>query len=173
MSAFPEAQYVIEELTDVIESQGSGGSLITVRTEDSEFYGETITLSDGHTSMTATMSNQGVAQFYGVTMSGELTVSATVSGQTYSTTVNVTYYGSYNVELAVATGIYGVIWDGSSSQAWTRTDDAVDFAVGPSEVVFVGFAAHAVRRRFVRQMAGHAQYVADGHHFFGGQPADG
>ena len=127
MSAFPEAQYVIDELTDVIESQGSGGSLITVRTEDSEFYGETITLSDGHTSMTATMSNQGVAQFSGVTMSGELTVSATVSGQTYSTTVNVTYYGSYNVELAMATGIYGVIWDGSSSQAWTRTDDAVDF----------------------------------------------
>ena len=127
MSAFAEAQYVIDELTDVIESQGSGGSVITVLTEDSEFYGKTITLTDGRTTLTGTMSNQGECKFNGVTMSGEVTASATISGETYTGKVNVSYFGAYTIELALRTGIYGVSWDGSSTQTWTRTDDARDF----------------------------------------------
>lgn len=140
MSAFAEAQYVIDELTEVIEGQGGGGSVVTVLTSDSEFYGETITLSDGHTTMTETMNSQGVCRFSGVMMSGELTVSATVSGETYTSKVNVTYFGAYTVELAMRTGIYGVSWDGSSSQNWTRTDDSRDF-VDPTPAINNGIGS--------------------------------
>ena len=58
---------------------------------------------------------------------GDWTVMATLGGDTASEVVSIAEVKQYTLELAYA-GIYGVSWDGSSTTAWTRTDDAADFA---------------------------------------------
>ncbi len=204
-----EKLYVTDPSTgdevEVPTGGGGGGSVINVTTEDSEFYGQTVTLTDGHTSLTGTFDNTGLCTFTGVTMGGTLTASVTYEGDIYSNTVSVTYYGTYEIELSlgetftlnisttettlhgksitvtngtktktgtfdssgaavikihftgnvtltstdgtetasktitVASGtstytvrlnfiqIYGASWDGTSTTAWTRTDDSADF----------------------------------------------
>ena len=77
-----------------------GGSKVVVSTAESSLYGETVTLSDGVTTLSATFDNAGVATFQGVTITGNLTVSASAGGQTATTTVNVPYFGNYTAALA-------------------------------------------------------------------------
>ena len=121
-------QYSLDEMPvkiRAISGSGSGsGATVTITTETEEFYGKTVTLTDGHESMTASFSNEGVAVFQGVEMEGELTVSVTVDGNTYEAIVEVQTH--YNVALEGA-HVYGAYWDGSSTSKWTRTDLAADF----------------------------------------------
>lgn len=51
------------------------------------------------------------------TSDNSINISATISGVTRTTTQSIT----------VTPWIFGASWDGTSSSAWTRTDDAVDF----------------------------------------------
>ena len=63
-----------------------------------------------------------------VTYEGELTITAT-DGTSTATKKVTTVIGtsSYSVTLAFTTGIYGASWDGTSTTAWTRTDDAEEY----------------------------------------------
>lgn len=122
--------YTLDQMPAKIKaiSSGAGGTgvSVTITTETENFYGKTVTLTDGENTMTASFSDEGVAVFGGVEMEGELTASVTVDGQTYSTTVEVQMH--YNIELIDAPKVYGVAWDGTSSQVLVRTDDAVGLA---------------------------------------------
>ena len=182
-----------------------GGSIITVTTQDSEFYGKTVTLSDGNTSLTGTMDNNGKCVFESVELTGTLTATIIYDGDSFTSSTTVSYFGQYEIEISIGpsytlnitttettlynqsititngtktktasfdasgscttvihfsgtvqltstdgtdtakkkitvtagtstynvrlnfAGIYGVSWDGSSTQSWTRTDDAEDF----------------------------------------------
>ena len=57
---------------------------------------------------------------------GTWTVTATLSGQTTSATITVDTVKIYSVTLAYI-HIYGVLWDGTSTTALSRTDDAAGF----------------------------------------------
>jgi len=84
-----------------IETGGGGGSTINISTEDPEFFGLTVTLTDGQTTLEGAFDNTGFCQFTGVTMSGTLTASVTYDGDTYTDTCEVTYYGTYTMELSL------------------------------------------------------------------------
>ena len=80
---------------------GGGGSIINVTTIDPEFYGQTVTLTDGNTSLTGTMGNNGVCTFEGVQLTGTLTASISYDGDVYTNTVSVTYFGVYSVAVTL------------------------------------------------------------------------
>lgn len=62
-----------------------------------------------------------------VTESGTYTITATKSGETAEDTATITADGqTVNVKLAYR-HIYGVVWDGTSTTVWSRTDEAASF----------------------------------------------
>ena len=130
-------QYSLDEMPVKIRAiSGSGsssGATVTITTETEDFYGKVVTLTDGADTMTARFSNSGVAVFNGVDMEGMLTASVAGGGATVETTVAVQTH--YNIPLDAEQEIYGVLWDGSSSSAFARTDLATDF---PDAVVYKG-----------------------------------
>lgn len=76
-------------------------------------------------STTITKSSNGSVTFY-LPNTGTWTVTATKSGESTSDTVSVTAYQQYTLTLAYV-HIYGVLWDGTSTTAMSRTDDAINF----------------------------------------------
>lgn len=88
---------------------GEGGSKITITTRNTEFYGQTVTITKGSDSLSGTFNASGKAVFNGVILTGTLTVAC---GST-SRTIDVPYYGNYTFEL---TGkLYGFSVDSSVS----------------------------------------------------------
>ena len=62
-----------------------------------------------------------------VTESGTYTITATKNGETAEDTATITADGqTVNVKLAYR-HIYGVVWDGTSTTVWSRTDAAASF----------------------------------------------
>lgn len=202
----------VKDGNDWKEAAGSGGSTVTVKTEEILLVGMTCTLSIGGATYTERLTATGVGYasecvFKGVKETGAGTVSAYNGSANVTATVDVPYYGSYSAELidgipltfsistaettlygktatisydgvtksvtigsdgtastrvkyssdatatvtatdgsqtattnvAVVSGtteydvtlsfvqIYGVEWDGTSTTAWSRTDDAAEF----------------------------------------------
>ena len=122
--------YTLDEMPEAIRAIQTGGggvgAQVTVTTETEEFYGLTVSLTNGTDTITSKFSNEGVAIFTGVEWEGELTVSVTYEEETYSTAVQVK--SRYNAELNSIPKIYGAEWTIGQSPAMTRTDLAKDFA---------------------------------------------
>lgn len=108
------------------DASGSTGSIIMVTTGDEELFGATVTLTIGASTYTEIFSNNGTCVFYGITDTGAATVSATYQGITYTDTFTITNFGFYSAEISLFK-IYGVEWDGTSTTAFSRTDDAATF----------------------------------------------
>ena len=85
----------------------SGGSKITVTTEDPDLFGAAVTLTHDGETITGTMSDTGNCEFTGVTFIGSVSVSATKDSYSGSDTINVPYYGEYESE--VATGVINTL----------------------------------------------------------------
>ena len=85
--------------------------------------GSTVTCKCGSTTLSAT--STGTVTF-NIPSYGTWTVTATKSGDTVSDSITVNEVKQYSLEL-VYWGIYGVLWDGTSSTTWSRTDDAANF----------------------------------------------
>lgn len=97
-------QFVGAEVSDNADGNATvitvqSGSIVNVSTGDEGLFGQTVTLSDGTTTLTGQFSSQGQCTFRGVMLSGTLTLSATAEGTTVTQTVNVPYYSTYNVEM--------------------------------------------------------------------------
>lgn len=97
-------------------------------TFDSAFVGQSYTVTDGDgDTKTGIVPESCVDSVSVVNINTTYTISAAVGGVTYSTAVTIgAYYGEYTAALST-TKIYGVQWDGTSTTAWTRTDDAALF----------------------------------------------
>lgn len=80
----------------ILSNTSGGGSTILVTTSESTLYGQTVTLSDGTTTMSGTFSNTGECEFTGVMMTGTLTATSS----TASTSINVPYFGVYSMTLS-------------------------------------------------------------------------
>ena len=87
--------------------------------------GSTVTCTKGGTVLTA--SEVSGTWTFDVTDYGIWVINAVMGGKSASDTVGVTEVKQYNVSLAYAC-IYGAIWDGTATTAWSRTDDAAGFA---------------------------------------------
>lgn len=95
---------------------GSGGSIINVTTGETDLYGKTVTVTDGYLTFQGSFDSNGKATIEGVTITGELTVSATGSSETAEEVISVPYFGSYNVELKYYI-VYGFHVNASTSSS--------------------------------------------------------
>ena len=102
--------------------------VINISTSESTLYGQTATITYGGNSKNVLLGADGSATTkvkYG--SDGTMTVTATDGDQTATTEVSIASgTTTYNVSLSFVQ-IYGVTWDGSSTTAWSRTDDAASF----------------------------------------------
>lgn len=80
----------------VVES----GSIITITTTESTLYGQNVTLSDGTTTLTETFSNSGVAVFYGVSLTGNLSISSSDGTDTAIGSLTVPYFGIFEKDIS-------------------------------------------------------------------------
>lgn len=88
--------------------------------------GSTVTCTKGSKMQSKTASATGTVDFT-VTESGTYTITATKNGETAEDTATITADGQMvNVKLAYR-HIYGVVWDGTSTTVWSRTDEAASF----------------------------------------------
>ena len=88
--------------------------------------GSTVTCTKGSKTQSKTASATGTVDFT-VTESGSYTITATKNGETAEDTATITADGqTVNVKLAYR-HIYGVVWDGTSTTVWSRTDEAASF----------------------------------------------
>lgn len=106
-----------------------GGSTVVVTTSESSLYGQSVTLSDGVTTLTETFSGSGEATFSGVTLTGSLTVSASAGAQTASKTLSIPYFGNYSTVLSFFTATITVTFD--ASKGATCTLDGVTASTSP------------------------------------------
>ncbi len=84
--------------------------------------GSTVTCTKGSKTQSKTASATGTVDFT-VTESGTYTITATKNGETAEDTATITADGqTVNVKLAYR-HIYGVVWDGTSTTVWSRTDE--------------------------------------------------
>ena len=98
---------------------------------------DTVTISDATGAISISSSDTGVATVSPSTMAapgGTLSVAGVASG-TATVTVSIAASANYNattatisVTMSIQNKVYGAVWDGSSSTAWTRTDDAATFS---------------------------------------------
>lgn len=88
--------------------------------------GSTVTCTKGSKTQSKTASATGTVDFT-VTESGTYNITATKNGETAEDTATITADGqTVNVKLAYR-HIYGVVWDGTSTTVWSRTDEAASF----------------------------------------------
>lgn len=88
--------------------------------------GSNVTCTKGSKTQSKTASATGTVDFT-VTESGTYTITATKNGETAEDTATITADGqTVNVKLAYRY-VYGVVWDGTSTTVWSRTDEAASF----------------------------------------------
>lgn len=97
-------------------------------TFDSAFVGQSYTVTDGNgDTKTGIVPESCVDSVSVANCNTTYTISAAANGITYSTAVTTgACFGQYTAVLLIS-AIYGVQWDGTSTTAWTRTDDAALF----------------------------------------------
>ena len=81
------------------EAASSGGSMVTVTTEEALLLNKTCTLVIGGTTYTETISAQGTCVFDGIKETGTATITANNGTSDVAETLSVPYYGEYTVEL--------------------------------------------------------------------------
>ena len=113
----------------ILGNTSGGGSTILVTTSESSLYGQTVSLTDGTTTLNTTFNNSGEATFSDVTMTGTLTVSASYGGQTAQRTISVPYFGNYSTSLSFFTATITVTFD--ASKGATCTLDGVTASTSP------------------------------------------
>ncbi|MBR4406085.1 MAG: hypothetical protein IKT30_06895 [Bacteroidaceae bacterium] len=106
-----------------------GGSKIKVTTSQTELYGKNVTLSDGVTTLSGTLSGSGEYTFEGVELTGTLTISSTDGVNRATRTLSVQYYSSYEVSLAFFSATITVTFD--ASKGATCTLDGVTVSTSP------------------------------------------
>lgn len=99
-------------------SGGAGGSKITVTTLSEDLIGATVTISDGVSSFTGTMSSSKSCVIDGVTITGTLSVVARTGQNIAQGEIEVPYYGAYSIEINTQI-IYGFHVDSTNSNPST------------------------------------------------------
>ena len=100
---------------------------IDITTNETTLYGKTILATYGAATKTTTFSNEGTATLKIFGYTGSVTLTATDGVDTATTEVVISAgTTSYTAKLSFVM-IYGASWDGTSTTAWSRTDEAASF----------------------------------------------
>lgn len=113
-----------------------GGSKIKVTTSESALYGQTVTLSDGVTTLSGTLSGSGEYTFEGVELIGTLTISSTDGNDRATRTLNVQYYSSYEVSLVFFEATVTVTFPYSNGASCTLSDGVTTLTATTSPMAF-------------------------------------
>lgn len=111
-----------------------GGSKIKVTTSASTLYGEDVTLTQGTTTLTATFDSYGVAIFEGVTLTGNVQLTATDGQSTSTRTLNIPYFGNYEVTMAFFSATINVTYP--SGATCTITDGTTTLTATSNPMAF-------------------------------------
>lgn len=111
-----------------------GGSKIKVTTSESTLYGEDVTLTQGTTTLTATFDSYGVAIFEGVTLTGNVTLTASDGQSTSTRTLNIPYFGNYEVAMAFFSATINVTYP--SGATCTITDGTTTLTATSNPMAF-------------------------------------
>lgn len=127
IKATKNGQTVTDTVTvSVVQQYTATLSYFTATIRVSIDSGSTVTCTKGSKTQSKTASATGTVDFT-VTESGTYTITATKNGETAEDTATITADGqTVNVKLAYR-HIYGVVWDGTSTTVWSRTDEAASF----------------------------------------------
>lgn len=125
----------------ILGNTSGGGSTILVTTSESTLYGQTVTLSDGTTTLTGTFSNAGECEFTGVMMVGTLTAS---SG-TASTSINVPYFGVYSIILSLFSATITATYPEDKGATCTCTGNGESYTASGSPYTFTVHGAGEYR----------------------------
>lgn len=80
----------------------ASGSTVMVVTTETTLKGQTVTLTDGYTTLTETMGQNGECFFTDVSLFGAITVTCeSTQGETARASANITYFGTYTVPLTL------------------------------------------------------------------------
>lgn len=112
---------LVNAINEVKDTSVGGGSIIVVNTTEPSLYGQTVTITDGSTTISGAFNNSGVATFTGVTMTGTLTVTCL----NRTTTVSVPYFGNYSTSITAT--VYGFHIDGAESNPSSNISYAVQY----------------------------------------------
>ena len=111
------------------QAAAGGGSTVEVTTSESTLHGQAVTLTDGVTTLSTTFDNTGKATFTGVTLTGNVTISASAGGQTASKSISIPYFGNYSTTLSFFSATITVTFD--ASKGATCTLDGVTATTSP------------------------------------------
>ena len=125
----------------ILGNTSGGGSTILVTTSESTLYGQTVTLSDGTTTLTGTFSNAGECEFTGVMMVGTLTAA---SG-TASTSINVPYFGVYSIILSLFSATITATYPEDKGATCTCTGNGESYTASGSPYTFTVHGAGEYR----------------------------
>ena len=113
-----------------------GGSKIKVTTAEATLYGQTVTLSDGVTTLSGTFSNSGEYTFEGVELTGNLTISSSDGNDRATRTLTVQYYSSYAVALAFFEATVTVTFPYTEGASCSISDGVTTIAATGSPMAF-------------------------------------
>lgn len=111
---------------------GGGGSTIKITTSEPALYSQTVTLTNGTTTLTGTFSASGEVTFSNVMMTGNLTATC----QTATVQFSVPYYGNYTFELATFTADITVTYPSSIGATCTCSNGTTTLTANASPYTF-------------------------------------
>ena len=102
-------------------------NIINVTTTEPTLFGKTLTATYGAKTKETTFSSSGTANLKIIDYTGVVNLSSTDGIDTATAKVTISA-GTTEYEVSMAFyELYGAVWDGTSTTAWSRTDDAENF----------------------------------------------
>ena len=133
-----QTQTTTQEALEALDNKDSGGSFIKVTTPDASLYGDTLTLSDGTTTLTTVFDSSGNAEFNGVMMTGTLTLTTgSITRQ-----IEVPYFGNYSQVISLWSATIAITTDSVDLYGETVTvKDSLNQTVGTATISAQGTAS--------------------------------
>ena len=126
----------VSEKWENADPAAGGGSKVEVSTSEVSLIGTTATLTDGTITLSAEFDAGGKATFTGVTMTGDLTLTATDGVDTITRTISIPYFGNYSVVVAFFSATVNVTFPFSSGATCILSDGVTTLNATASPMAF-------------------------------------
>lgn len=98
-SSFIPTSGAVKEAIDNIPG-GTGGSNVIVTTTETSLYGKRVRITQGSNFYETDFDGSGVAEFKGITMTGDVVITSTDGTDTAQRIVNLPYFGNYDFSIS-------------------------------------------------------------------------
>ena len=118
------------------DPQAGGGSTVNITTTETTLKGKSVTITQGTTVLTSTFDNSGVAVFTGVTLTGNVAVSASDGTQSTTKVFNIPYFGNYTFTVTFFSATITVTFPYSLGATCTLSDGITTLNASTSPMAF-------------------------------------